>query len=149
MSFTISRSLLKLLSIESTMPSNHLILYCPLFLLPSIFLSIRVFSRESALHIRGPKYWSFSFSISPMKTSCTISLNPSDDHFTFYQGLNCGFRRSVLAHSQKKYSQPSVSVGSICRFNQPQMKHIGRKILESAKKQNLNLLYVGNSLHST
>ena len=51
--------------IESVMPSNHLILYCPLFLVPSIFPSIRVFSRESVLHIRWPKYWSLSFSISP------------------------------------------------------------------------------------
>ena len=53
------------MSIESIMPSNHLILYCPLLLLPSVFPSIRVFSNESALHIRWPKYWSFSFSISP------------------------------------------------------------------------------------
>ena len=58
-------SLLKLMSIESVMPSNHLILYHPLLLLPSIFPSIRVFSNESVLSIRGPKYWSFSFSISP------------------------------------------------------------------------------------
>ena len=60
-----SRSSLKLMSIESVMPSSHLILCCPLLLLPSIFLSIRVFSNESALCIRWPKYWSFSFSISP------------------------------------------------------------------------------------
>ena len=58
------RSLLKLMSIELMMPSNHLILCCPLFLLPSVFPSIRVFSSESVLHIRWPKYWSFSFSIS-------------------------------------------------------------------------------------
>ena len=63
--FTISQSLLKLMATESVMPSNHLILYYPLLLLPSIFSSIRVFSNESALHIRWPKYWSFSFSISP------------------------------------------------------------------------------------
>ena len=65
LSFTISWSLLKLLSIELVMPSNHLILCHPLFLLPSIFLSIRVFSSESDLYIRWPKYWSISFSISP------------------------------------------------------------------------------------
>ena len=53
------------MSIELVMSSNHLILCCPLLLLPSIFLSIRVFSNESILHIRCPKYWSFSFSISP------------------------------------------------------------------------------------
>ena len=58
-------SLLKLISIESVMPSNHLILYCPLLLLPSIFSSIWVFSDESTLHIRWPNYWSFSFNISP------------------------------------------------------------------------------------
>ena len=60
-----SQSLLRLMSIESVMPSNHLILCHPLLLLPSIFPSIRVFSNESVLHIRWPKYWSFSFSISP------------------------------------------------------------------------------------
>ena len=60
---TNSWSLLKFMSVESVMPSNHLILCCPLLLLPSIFPSIRVFSSESVLHIRGPRYWSFSFSI--------------------------------------------------------------------------------------
>ena len=63
-SITSSQSLLKLMSIESVMPSNHLILYHPL-LLPSIFPRIRVFSNELVLHIRWPKYWHFSFSISP------------------------------------------------------------------------------------
>ena len=61
---TNTRSLFKFMSIESVMPSNHLILCCPL-LLPSIFPSIRVFSNKSVIHIRWPKYWSFSFSISP------------------------------------------------------------------------------------
>ena len=65
LSFSISRSLLRLMSVESVMPSNHLILCRPLFLLPSVFPSIRVFSNESVLHIKWPKYWSFSFSISP------------------------------------------------------------------------------------
>ena len=64
LSFTISQSLLTLMSIESMMPSNHLVLWHPLLLLPSIFPSIRVSSNE-ALHIRWPKYWSFSLSISP------------------------------------------------------------------------------------
>ena len=63
LSFTISQSLLKLMSIESVMPSNHLILCCPLLLLPSIFPSISVFSSELGLRIRWPKYWSFSFSL--------------------------------------------------------------------------------------
>ena len=65
LSFIISWSLLKFISIESVMPPNHLILCHPLLLLPSIFPSIRVFSDESALCIRWPKYWSFSFIISP------------------------------------------------------------------------------------
>ena len=65
LSITNSRSLFKLMSIESVMPSNHLILCHPLLHLPEIFPSIRVFSRESVLHIRWPKYWSFSLSISP------------------------------------------------------------------------------------
>ena len=65
LSITNSQNLLKLMAIESVMPSNHLILCCPLLLLPSIFPTIRVFSNESALHIRRPEYWSFSFNISP------------------------------------------------------------------------------------
>ena len=65
LTITISWSLLKLMSVESVIPSNHLILCHPLHLLPSIFPSIRVFSNDSVLHIRWPKYWSFSFSISP------------------------------------------------------------------------------------
>ena len=67
LSITISQSLLKLMSIELMMPSNHLIFCCPLLLPPSIFPSIRVFSNDSVLRIRWPKYWSFSFSISPFK----------------------------------------------------------------------------------
>ena len=66
LSFIISQSLLKLMSIEVVMPSNHLILCCPLLLLPLIFPTIRVFSSESALHIKWPKYWSFSFRIIPL-----------------------------------------------------------------------------------
>ena len=65
LSFTVSQNLLKLMPIESVMPSNHLILCCPFLLLPSIFPSIRFFSDESVVCIKWPKYWSFSFSISP------------------------------------------------------------------------------------
>ena len=65
LSFTNSWSLLKLMCIESVMPANSLILCCPLLLPPSIFPSIRVFSNESVVHIKWPKYWSFSFNISP------------------------------------------------------------------------------------
>ena len=75
MSITNSWSLLKLMSTDSGMPSNHLILCCPLLLLLSIFPSIRVFSNESALRIRWPNYWSFSFNISPSNEySVLISL---------------------------------------------------------------------------
>ena len=78
LSFTISRRLLKLMSIELMMPSNHLILCCPLLLLPSIFPSIRVFSNESVLHTRWPKYLCFSFNISPSNEySGLISLGLS------------------------------------------------------------------------
>ena len=65
LSITNSQSLFKLMSIESVMPSNHLNLCCPLLFPPSVFPSIRVFSNESVLHIRWPKYWSFSFNIDP------------------------------------------------------------------------------------
>ena len=72
LSFTISWSLLKLMSIELVMPSNHLVLCHPLLLLPSIFPSIRVFSNESALCIRWPRFWSFSFSISPSNERASL-----------------------------------------------------------------------------
>ena len=68
------RSLLKLMSIELVMLPNHLILCCPLLLLTSIFPSIRVFSKESALHIRWPKYWSFSFNLSPSNEHRDIQI---------------------------------------------------------------------------
>ena len=73
LSITNSQSLLKLMSIESVMPSNHLILCCPFLPPPSIFPSIRVFSNESALHIRWPEYWSFSFNISPSNEHSGLS----------------------------------------------------------------------------
>ena len=77
LSFTNSRSLLKLMSIELVMPSNHLSLCHPILLLPSVFPSTRVFSNELALCIRWPKYWSFSFSISPFSeySGCPTYLN--------------------------------------------------------------------------
>ena len=83
LSTTNSQSLLKLMSIESVGPSNHLILCRPRLLLPSIFPSIRVLSSESVLHIRWPKYWSFSFSISPSSEyfnfmSCLTLCKPTD-----------------------------------------------------------------------
>ena len=101
LSITISRSLLKLMSMKSGMPSNHLILCCPLLLLPSIFPSIRVFSNESALHIRRPKYCSFSFSISPSnKYSGLISFR--NDWFELLAAQ--GTLKSLFQHYSLKTS---------------------------------------------
>ena len=96
-----SQSLLKLMSIESVMPSNHLILCCPLLLLPSVFPSIRVFSNESVLHIWWPDYWSFSFSISPSrKYSGLISFRMNWFHLPEGQGT----LKSLLQHHSSKPS---------------------------------------------
>ena len=75
LSSTFSQTLLKFMSCELVMPSNHLLLCHPLLLLPSVFPSIRVFSNESALHIRWPKYWSFRFSISPCNEYSGLAEN--------------------------------------------------------------------------
>ena len=86
-SITNSQSLLKLMSIKSVMPSNHLIFCHPLLLLPSVFPSVRVFSTESVLRIRWPKYWSFSFSISPSNEySVSISFRIDWLDFLTVQG---------------------------------------------------------------
>ena len=95
LSITNSWSLLKLMSIESVMPSNHLILYCPLLLRPSIFPSIRVFSNESVLCIRWPKYWSFSFSISP-SNECSGLISFRMDWFDLL--VVQGTLKSILQH---------------------------------------------------
>ena len=88
-------------SIESVMPSNHLILFCPLLLPPSIFPSIRVFSNESVLCIRWPKYWSFSFNISPPKEhSGPISFRMDWLDFHAVQGT----LKSLLQHNSSKAS---------------------------------------------
>ena len=100
-SFTISRSLLKFMSIESVMPPNHLVLCRSFFLLPSIFPSIRVFSNESALHIRWPKYWSFTFSISP-SNECSGLISLSIDWFDLLAVQ--GTLKSLLQHHHSKAS---------------------------------------------
>ena len=101
LSITNSWSLLKLMSIESVMPPNHLILYCPLLLLPSIFPSIRVFLNESDLHIRWPKFWSFSFSISPSNEySGLISFRMEWLDLLAVQGT----LKSLLQHHRSKAS---------------------------------------------
>ena len=91
----------QLMSIESVMPSNHLILCCPLLLPPSIFLSITVFSNESVLHIRWPKYWSFSFSITPSNEySGLISFRMDWLDLLAFQGT----LKSLLQHHTSKAS---------------------------------------------
>ena len=118
LSITYSWSLLKLMSIELVMPSNHPILCCPLLFLPSIFPSLRVFSRESVLCIRWPKYWSFSFSISP---------------FNEYTGLTSfrmdwldllavqGTLKSLLQHHSSKAWNLRHSASFIVQLSHPYM----------------------------
>ena len=116
LSITNSGSLLKLLSIESVMPFNHLILCCPLLLLPSIFPTIRVFSSESVLRIRWPKYWSFS--ISPSNEYSRLSsfrmdwLNPLAVQGTL---------KSLLQHHSSKVSILRSSAFFIVQLSHPYM----------------------------
>ena len=105
LSFSISWSLLKLMSIESVMPSNHLILCHPLLLLPSISPSIRVFSNESALRIRWPKYWSFSFSICPSnKYSGLISFRMDWLDLLAVQGTLKSLLQHYIAQKHQLFS---------------------------------------------
>uniref|UniRef100_A0AC11D554 Uncharacterized protein n=2 Tax=Ovis aries TaxID=9940 RepID=A0AC11D554_SHEEP len=110
-----SRSLIKLMCIESVMPSNHLILCCPLFLLPSIFPSIRVISNESVLRIRWPKYWSFSISPSN-KYSRLISLV-----LTGWISLQSERLKSLLQHHSSKASILWRSAFFIVQLSHPYM----------------------------
>ena len=116
LSFTISQSLLKLMSIESVMSSNHFILCHLLLLLPSIFPSIRVFSNESALHIKWPKYWSFSFSIGPSSDYPELISFRMDwfDLFTVQENL-----KSFLKHHSSK-----ASILSHSAFFMLQLSHL-------------------------
>ena len=112
------RSLLKLMSIESVMPSNQLILYRPLLLLPSIFSSIRVFSSDSVLHIRWPKYWSFSFNISPSNEySGLISFRMDWLDLLAVQGT----LKSLLQHHSSKSSILLCSAFFIVQLSHPYM----------------------------
>ena len=107
------RSLLKLMSIKSVMPSNYLILCRPLLLLLSIFPSIRVFSNESALHIRWPKYWSFSFSISPSNEhSRLISFSMDWLDLLAVWGLSRVFSNTTVQKHQFFGAQPSSQSNS-------------------------------------
>ena len=129
LSFTISQSLLKLMSIESVMPSNHLILCHPLLLLPSIFLSIWVFSNESALHTRWPKYWSFRFNISPSNEHPgSISFRMDWVDILAVQGTLKSLlqhhisKASILWHSAffiVQLSHPYMTTGSECTIFDP------------------------------
>ena len=118
LSITNSQSLLKLMSIESVMPSNHLILCHPLLLLPSIFPSIRVFSNKSVLCIRWPKYWSFSFSISPSNDySGLISFRMDWLDLLAVQGT----LKSLLQHHSSKASILQHSGFFIVQLSHPYM----------------------------
>ena len=109
LSFTISQSLLKLMSIELVMSSNHLLLCHHLFFLPSIFPSIRVFSNKSALCIRWPKYWSFSFSISPSNEySGLISFSIDWFDLLAVQGTLKSFLPTTIQKHQFFNAQPSL-----------------------------------------
>ena len=111
-------SLLKLMSIESVMPPNHFILYCSLLLLPSIFPSIRVFSNESVLHIRWPKYWHFSFSISPSNEySELVSFRMDWLDLLTVQGT----LKSLLPHHSSKASILWHSAFFIVQLSHPDM----------------------------
>ena len=118
LSITNSQSLLKLMSMESVMPSNHLILCPPLLLPPSIFPSIRVFSNESALRIRWPKCWSFSFSISPSnECSGLISFRMDWLDLLAIQGT----LKSLLQHHSSKASMLQHSAFFIVQLSHPYM----------------------------
>ena len=118
LSITNSQSLLKLMFIGSVMPSSHLILCHPLILLPSIFPSIRVFSNESALHIRWPKYWSFSFNISPSnERSGLISFRMDWLDVLAVQEI----LKSLLQHHSSKASILRCSAFFIVQLSHPYM----------------------------
>ena len=118
LSITSSRSLLKLMSVESVMPSNHFILCCPLLLLLSIFLSIRLFSKESVLCIKWPKYWSFSFNISSSNEySGLISFRMDWLDLLSVQGT----LKSLLQHHSSKASILLCSTFFIVQLSHPHM----------------------------
>ena len=118
LSITNSQSLLKHMSFESVMPSNHLILRCPLCLPPSIFLSIRVFSDESVLHIRYPKHWSFSFNISPSNEySGLISFRIDWFNIAAVQET----LKNFLQHQDSKASIPQLSDFFMVHISHPYM----------------------------
>ena len=134
LTFTISRSLLKLMSIESVMPSNYLILCRPLLLLPSLFLIIRVLSNESVLHISWPNCWSFSYSISPSnQNSSLISFRIDWFDLLAVQGT----LKSLLQHHSSKASFLRCSAFFIVQLSHPYVT-VGKTIALSRQT------FVGN-----
>ena len=135
------------MSIESVMPSNHIILCCPLLLLPSIFPSIRVFSNELALHIRWPKYWSFSFSISPSKEHpARISFRMDWLDLLAVQGT----LKSLLQHHSSKASILQHSAFFIVQLSYPYMTTgktiaLTRRTLVSKVMSLFSICYLGCS----
>ena len=127
-----SRSLHKLMSIESVMPSNHLILCRPLLLLPPVLPSIRVLSNESALRVRWPKYWSFTFSISPSKEHPGLISFRMDwlDLFAVQ-----GTLKSLLQHHSSKASILQCSAFFTVQLSQPYMTTGKKVVLRKAKEE--------------
>ena len=132
--FTISWSLLKFMYIESVMPSNHIVLCHALLLLPSIIPSIRVFSNESVLHIRWPKYWSFSFSISPANEySGLISFR-----IDWSKGLSRVFSNTTVQKRQFFGAQLSLL------FNSPRLLSLtGELVFDSSISGHIDVCYSG------
>ena len=134
------------MSIESVMPSNHLILCCPLLLLTSIFLSIRVFSNESALCIRWPKYWSFSFNVSPSSEhSGLISFRMDWVNLLAVQRT----LKSLLQHHSSKASILQHSAFFIVQLSHPYMT-TGKTISLTSWTfvDKMSLLFVGHNVSS-
>ena len=118
LSITNTQSLPKLMSIESVMPSNHLILCCPILLLPSVFPNIRIFSNELALRVRWPKYWSFSFNISPSNEHPgLISFQMDWLDLLAVQGT----LKSLLQHHSSKASMLQCSASFTVQLSHPYM----------------------------
>src|SRR5574337_1092987 len=140
LSITNSQSLLKLMCIESVMPFNHLILCCPL-LPPSLFPSIRVFSNESALHIRWRKYWSFSFSISPSNEySGLLSFRMDWLDLLAVQGLSRVFSNTTVQKQDRKStrlnsSHHSISYAVFCLKKKKKQNAKGLKKSKTLRKR--------------
>ena len=117
LSFTVSHSLLNLMSTDSMKPFNHLILYLPLLLLPSIFPRIRIFSIELALHIRWPKYWNFNFSLSP----CNEYSGLISFRIVWFDLVFQGTFKSVLQNHSSKASFLQCSAFLIVQLSHPYM----------------------------